>query len=57
MATGANWHCKIENTSQPSIEFLDFMGAPTGNGDKEATMPGKWAAPAPAMTFMPRLWY
>ena len=45
--------------SHPSILLLDFTGTPiTGNGDNDATIPGKCAAPpAPAMiTLMPRVW-
>ena len=52
--------CKIDKIeSQPSIEFLDFIGTPiTGNGDNAAIIPGKCAAPpAPAIiTFNPFLW-
>ena len=52
--------CKIDRTeSQPSMEFLDFTGTPiTGKGDKEATIPGKCAAPpAPAIiTLIPLSW-
>src|SRR5688572_31792470 len=43
---------RMDNTeSQPSMELEDFMGTPiTGNGVREATMPGRCAAPpAPAM--------